>query len=329
MSSNIKLNSNSINTLLSEIIACKEVLLNNVNEKGIIKIEDEIKDKIFHLIGKNSKHRDILKIAIKKVLNLSEKDAIIYLNDKIVIKLFERNREKRFCGLPPEELAILKEKLFESEEEIESFVIDVVEDLLSKELSFKRISNIYFMNNYIKFVQQGIFTLLNRKFNEEKIVIESMTNYIVRESFNLILEVMSNNLLKLIMKKDENAQEFINYYNGEIEVDTTGRYKRPEIVDEENRQRWKSSHVVTITNSYNLFLKNVKKIDRNIKYLQMEVEKLKRENLKNKLEESLRDLTQEENKKNKVLKTQESTQQKFERAIRVIAKTLHKKRIKV
>ncbi len=322
------IDSNSINELVSEIISCKELLLDNLNIKGVIKIEDEIKDKIFNFIGDNDKNRDISKLVIKKALNLNERDAVIYLNDKIVIKAFAPHSEKRYKGLPADELRDLKSRIFENEYEIKILVMEVVEDLMSEDLNFKKISNIYFMNNYLKIIQKRIVLLLSKKIDEERVLIEGMANYILRESFNLILKVMSNNLLKLIMNRDENAEMFVNYYNGEIEVDKNGKYKRPEITDNKN-QKLNTSRVITITSSYNLFLTQIKKVDKNIKYLEEEVNRLKEKNIITKIEETKRNLNQEKIKREKIVKVQKSTEDKFNIIVDVMAKTLHKKRVKL
>lgn len=196
--------------------------------------------------------KEKIKQKLKEQIMLSDKDVILFLNDKVVIRRFklqegdERKREQRYNGLPKEELAILKNSIFESQEMEQEIVSDITSQLLETELDFARITHVYFTKNYIKIFQKAIFSFLKENLSEEDIVLEGLANLILRENWILIHTKMAIAILDLVAKKNQNAENFLKNYSGEIEIDSErNKYQLPEILDR-NGNKWNIPSIVGI-----------------------------------------------------------------------------------
>lgn len=192
------------------------------------------------------KAKDKIRQKLKEQIKLSDKDLILFLNDKVVIRRFKKRsddsesskREQRFNGLPKEELAVLKKSLFENEETEQAIVTDIIKTLLKGEFDFSRITHAFFTKNYVKIMQRAIFDFLKENLSEEDFVLDGLTNFILRDNWIIAHTTMAIHILELIGSKNANAENFLKYYSGDIEVDADrNKFKLPEIIDK-NGMKW-------------------------------------------------------------------------------------------
>ncbi|HRF57192.1 MAG TPA: hypothetical protein PLV58_07330, partial [Campylobacterales bacterium] len=123
----------------------------NINTKGLFErfgiplesLSPEIKERI--------------KQRVKEQLKMSEKDVVLFLNDKMVIKKFKQSpeeeerirREQIRSSLSKDKLSMLKRSIFENMEAEREIINGIAERILENELDFRIISHDYFTKNYI------------------------------------------------------------------------------------------------------------------------------------------------------------------------------------
>jgi hypothetical protein len=243
--------------------------------------------------------KEKIKQKLKEQIMLSDKDAILFLNDKVVIRRFklqegdERKGEQHYNSLPKEELAILKNSIFASQETEQEIVSDITSQILETELNFAHITHEYFAKNYIRIFQNAIFSFLKENLSEEDIVLEGLANLILRENWILIHTKMAIAILNLVAKKNQNAENFLKNYSGEIELDSKrNKYKLPEILDR-NGNKWNISSIVGIVmqrkkllDSFSLKQKAIDELMTHIEGLYAKIDELNKEeiNIKKEIE---------------------------------------------
>jgi|GEM_PF-3294533 len=256
--------------VIKEIIELKNEILKIKVEKNLINIESDLKDKILNLVEKDKKN--ILKIAIKEALELDERDLVIFLHNKIVIKKFTlKGYERRFNGIPPEELNKMKLELFPNQGDIQKKFIKIVNKTLKNQLNLSKIAPANFMKNSIKIIQKEVFLFLDSELeNIDKVLIEGFGNYIFRENYDLAFKIINKKLIELIMEKDANAMKFIQYFNGETDLDGNTRYQRPKITNEEGH-KINALTIINIVSQHKNNLKALEVKEREIEQIESEI----------------------------------------------------------
>jgi len=236
--------------------------------------------------------KEKIKQKLKEQIMLSDKDVILFLNDKVVVRRFklqegdDSKREKRYNGLPKEELVILKNSIFESQEAEQEIVSEITSQLLETELDFARITYGYFAKNYVKLFQKTIFNFLKENLSEEDIVLEGLANLILRENWILVHTKMAVSILDLVAVKNPNAEIFLKNYSGDIELDSErNKYQLPEILDR-NGNKWNVPSIVGIVmqrkkllDSYALKQKATEEIRAHIEELYAKIDELNEEGI--------------------------------------------------
>lgn len=254
----------------------------------------------------------------------------------------ERNpNEKRFKGFPPDELEKIKCEVFQSEEELNAIFAKIVNRLNSSELDFRKINNIYFLNNNIKFVQKYLFTFLKNTVSEANDdLIEGLGNYILRLNFQKILQFQAKKLLKYLMDENVNVQNFISYYDGKIERDKNGNYKKPALVDS-NSEPISPNRLFSIVTKYRDYKNTISKIDLNLKSLNLKLKKLKTleervgsdkvklDNILENIDKVLREISKLKEKREEIIERNQHILETFQDISNSIAKVLSQKRERV
>lgn len=198
--------------------------------------------------------KDAIRRSIKESLQFNEKDAVLFLNNQIFVRLFldpnrkqVSNTERRFGGLPPEELERLKNELFK--DSVVTVFRELVDLLVKNELDFAIINNDFFEKNALALVQAQIVNYLKDKLSYEDEIINSFAAYLLRENFLEIHEFLAFTLLEKVAEANINAERFVKYYSGDITVIDGTKYRLPEIVDSLG-SRWNFSTIKAITTQY-------------------------------------------------------------------------------
>lgn len=218
----------------------------NINTKGLFErfgiplenLSPEIKERI--------------KQRVKEQLKMSEKDVVLFLNDKMVIKKFKQSpeeeerirREQIRSSLSKEKLSMLKRSIFENMEAEREIINGIAERILENELDFRIISHDYFTKNYIKVFQTNIVDFLKEYMEEEDVTLEVLASLLIKENWMLIHKKMALSIQELVTDKNPNAEAFLKKYSGEVEVDENrNKFRMPEIIDKSGA-KW---HLSTIT----------------------------------------------------------------------------------
>lgn len=242
-------------TQLREVLTSrKDEILAHQKQGNVITISEEISGQFHDLlthIEQRDEKIDQIRSVVRDVFELQERDLVVFLNGKIVIRLFcppqEGQRcERRFEGLPPEELEALKVKIFKNDETVVGELAVIVDSLMENELNFSRISNEWFSANYLKILQSAIHEWVGRFVKPDSGVKEPFGNYILRQHWKLIHEKMAQRIVDLLIDKDPNAMTFIKFYSGDVVMGVDKRrWRLPEIIDTENK-KWNYSTILAI-----------------------------------------------------------------------------------
>lgn len=211
-----------------------------------ITLDKKFTDSIFAILKSeddDEKKKNIIKIGSKRALKLNPKDVIIITHDKIVIKKFIPPKPKLS---PAEKLTLFKKHM--DKERLSEFLNALVEHLMSNELDFTRISNSYFMENYLEIIKTVTLQGLKSEFSDEDSqTLELYLAFIIKNYLNVIMLKISEFLVELLIEKNDDAVKYISYYDGDIEVDERNgkKYVKPIMVDE-NGSKWNSSNLLPV-----------------------------------------------------------------------------------
>ena len=198
---------------------------------------------------------ELIKKSFRHSLKLNLKDAIFFMSKKVVVKKFmEKEKEKkedinkRFGGLPPEELEKMKATYFAQSLwfKIEPKVYELLED----DLNFALISNDFFTSNYIKYLQNIFADIVSETMQEDEQIIESFSNFLLREHFDALLLLIAKHLAKQASRREGDAEGFLRYYNGDTMLTLDGKpLIKPDIIDKYNNH-WNALTIMSMSMQY-------------------------------------------------------------------------------
>lgn len=192
--------------------------------------------------------KELVRYAIKKALELDEKDVVLTLKKKYIIKLFNKNN---FIKNQPintvenqeAELVFDEEDLKEHYSDIftEIKIIDFLDQVLTsifvEKLNFKKITNVYYEQYALNIIKNKIIDELKEFLSDNEEYLSALAGYILKKNLISIHERIAIEIFELITNKNTNAKEFLNYYTGQIYVENGKRYTIPEITTEDGK-RW-------------------------------------------------------------------------------------------
>lgn len=233
----------------------KESSKEGVGDNVTIGVKEELEK--YGLTSENltNELKDKIRQKIKESLRLSDKDVVLFLNDKVVIKKFkmspeeeERLRKEQLrSSLTKESLTALKRSIFHDTESEKESIEHLMARLLSSDLNFKLVTFDYFAANYVKVLQSSMVEFLREYLSdEEDVVVEVLASFMLKENWTMLHKQMALSLLNLVSEKDPNAEAFLKRYSGEVEVDEhRNKFRMPEILDK-NGSKWHISTILSI-----------------------------------------------------------------------------------
>lgn len=239
----------------------KEDILKSAPREDLIAISDSLLIRLHSSIENECPQvdkKEILKVAVTKSFSLTEKDVVVYLKGKLFIRLFKGavkkakiatsqsssgGKEKRFNGLPPEELNKLNKEIFPKG--VESDLPTLTKIIIGNGIDFSRINNDFYEKNHIQIIQKSFKDFLSKKVNVEQFVLDGFVNFIFRETFELVHKHLAINLIETFYLQKGTAEDFLKYYSGNTVVADGGKYKLPMIIDA-NGGEWKVPVIKTI-----------------------------------------------------------------------------------
>lgn len=253
-----------IRKITAYLESISEELEQEEREKNILLIPENPlakMEQILHELPTPVDSHRILRKAFSQALHLDKRDSVFFMNGKAVVRFFQRSDvERRFEGLPAEEIKKIAEELYppQGENEMAGDLDMVISTLSDTALNFAEIDNLFFNTRHIKIIQEGLVRFFKDKISQNETVIKALANYIFRESFYYIHEILAEKLLELIERKDKNAETFLRYYNGSTFIQNGEKHVTPEIVDE-GGQKW---NIAAVVNFMSQFSKNKTQISK-------------------------------------------------------------------
>jgi hypothetical protein len=203
-------------------------------------IDDEISE--FLEVDERKK---LIRSATRRALDLCERDIILFLKDKIIIKIFQKVEslnpqaaepkqrnidEYRFFGYDYTELENYYSEFFK-EFTIDEFLEEVTISLVNNELDFSVINNTFFERYALSIINSKVCATLEKYIEEKSDFILGFGGFVFRKHFIKIYESLAKELLQKVVDSDPNAKSFLGYYNGETIILSGKKYLLPSITN--------------------------------------------------------------------------------------------------
>ena len=203
--------------------------------------------------------KELVRYAIKKALELDERDVVVNLQRKYIVKLFKRNTllnpkakepkqkdedERRFQGYNADDLSAHYDELI-NDIDINAFLDDTMALLFAGKLNFDEVTNNYYEKNVLSLVRNTIAQELQQHVSQNEDYVIGLAGYIFRHNFVEVHKRIAVEIFELFANKSENAARFLSYYSGKIIIDEGKRYSMPELVTPDGK-RWNIPAVTSI-----------------------------------------------------------------------------------
>jgi len=198
--------------------------------------------------------KELIRYAIKKALKLDERDVVVTLRKKYIVKIFKCNsfintcdeepkaqdtQERRFQGYAAEELVEHYNELI-NDIDLEAFLDDVMTYLFATDLNFNEITNSYYEKHVLSLIRSQIAKELEQYVSYNKEYLLGFAGYIFRENFEKIHERIAIEIFEKIAVNNANAKKFLQYYSGTVLIEHGKRYILPEL-SAPNGRRWNAT----------------------------------------------------------------------------------------
>ncbi len=253
------------------------------DQDNILVIPERYLEEMEHFLKEISipvNSRQMIKKALFEAFKLKEQDIILFMNGKVVIRFFCQESggvscERRLEGLPYDEISELMDAFYQNnpDNDMASDLEMIISTLTDSTLDFREIDNAYFDRYHIKLIQEAIVEFIRRKMSQPEIILSAAANYIFRESFYFIHELLAEKLLELIAKRDKNAENFLRFYNGETTMSHGQKFIINEIIDDKG-QVWQVSMIQNFISQYSKAEAKVKKTELTLRALSSELAEL-------------------------------------------------------
>lgn len=260
----------------------------------------ENQQKIFQL------HRQEIQQVKSEVDELTQvivqKDQLVAELDELKMayrKLLENNKSNpNTTGkLPIDELS-LQDKLKEliTQYGYEKRLLSVYESVVTS-ISLQATDNLKFQKYFISLIMQEVKKDLAKLGTIENS--EQLASLVVRKYFDDAIYLFSDHIIQLTVKKNIEAAQFINFYNGEVAFLPNGkRVDKPDIKDPEGN-RWTTSSITQVALRRNQELKACREKESDVKKIESDLDAKKQEH--EQIERSKAELLEQKEKCSKEL----------------------------
>jgi len=201
--------------------------------------------------------KDFIRARLRQEIAIGEKDAIVFMGDKIIIRRFidgsgEENKkiEQRYNGLPKDELELIRKKIFSDEQNEQIAFRTIMENAMEGELNFANITFAFFEKNYVKTIQKYVLSFLSENLCEDEQILIGVGNLALRENWIFVHRFMAERIIELLSSKNTNTETFLKCYSGDITLgENRVKYKMPEIIDK-NGKKWNAPTIFSMVMQY-------------------------------------------------------------------------------
>ncbi len=195
--------------------------------------------------------RNTIRPAVQKSFELSSKDIVLFLRQKLYVRYFvdirkiSQDDNRRFLGMSPELLEGLYKEHFP--ENFSDVLLDMAPDVIYDALDFGRIDNLMFKAKYIEVFRALVDVAMSEytgSLDKENVL--ALNGYVLRLHFDSLLYLCAEILIDMVMKRDRKADEFLRFYNGETVVGSNGKkIKKPFVIDSK-QNIWNYSSIFSV-----------------------------------------------------------------------------------
>jgi len=277
--------SKHLDRLIKIILQNKEYVKYHNNKKDSLvifgKIRREINKEIYHTDESVNK-KELVKCAIRKALELDERDIIVTLKRKFIVKKFkifnisfEPDDSNEIAGYTKDEVEDSYKKIFKDDNLLMSFIQNTLKKLFNLTLNFVILTNEEYEKNFARVVHRAIVEELDNYISVEEDFRVAIAIYLMQENARKIHRIVAIELLNSIYENEKNAIDFLSYYDGRYILKNNIKYKTPRLETKDG----KSLHVSNIINICNLWINDTRKRDKLEDELKF-VEKMLQQNIK-------------------------------------------------
>ena len=195
--------------------------------------------------------KELIKEAIRQALQLNTKDIILLFKRKYIVRIF--NEPKKVVAVKEEAVATLysEESLavdhndFFEEVDYKTFLDASIDVVMDNALSFQKSDNSYYEQHAHKAIKDALYQELSKYLEDSSDYIEAFSEYIFKKDFIPIHERIASSLLYEVVRKNEEAKKFLEYYSGEIILSHGKKYQLPYLQTQENG-KWNIVSVISI-----------------------------------------------------------------------------------
>lgn len=221
-------------------------------DSNLLTINEQITKAIFDkLESDQDSFRHHIRISLPLVEDIGQKSAILFGKSRITVRkhLESGSKEKRFSGLPVEELEALTKKYFQ---DIDSELPQLMKKPLQTRFLFQRMSNQEFEATHIKILQEELLKLIKIRSRQDKGVMLALTNYILRLHFDMLHTMIAELLINSIIFKNPKAEQFLSFYTQGVISMGGQKYQIPPLEDTTGRI-WSVANIISISGQYQGF----------------------------------------------------------------------------
>lgn len=250
-----------MNNLINDIIyliESNDELIEYKNNQIII-MSNGLKNAICALIEENNNEdfdeKDVIKLAVRKALELKKNDIVVIKKQHIFIKIFNKvstngynKEERRFNGIDKQELEIFYNEHF-SKESIRKFFMIIVKKFVELHFEEQKIDNNMYEKNVYAYIQKIIVEELVIKFDNPIEFLKGFSGYIFRINFNSVFDSIAEYMLNEISMSNEYMVNFLKYYSINIVIVDGVKYKVPEL-ETDGGLKWNVISMLSIAKIY-------------------------------------------------------------------------------
>lgn len=208
---------------------------------------------------KKEDFRKAMRATLPLIEDLGKSHAILFGKSRITVRthLDKASSEKRYLGLPPEELEALVQKYFN---DVQKEMPELVNKALQKRPIFQTLSNQEFETTHIKILQEELITILGSRSQQDKGILKALANYILRQQFHDLHMLLAQQLIQLVVERNPKAEQFLFYYTqGTISINGQ-KFMIPPLKDSEGKL-WSIANITSTAVQYQNYQQALQKKD--------------------------------------------------------------------
>ncbi|EDZ61597.1 hypothetical protein SMGD1_2312 [Sulfurimonas gotlandica GD1] len=254
----------------------------------IIIITSRLRDGIYELVKKIkdeiTNEKELIRLAIRKALELKDSDIIVIKQDHIFIKIFnEAKRYKvsssdantiagRFNGIDEVELDEFYNEYF-TKEESKIFFNSIVKQFVEISFIEEKIDNNIYEKNVFGYIQELIMEQLVNEFDYCEEFLKGFSGYVFRIHFNEVFESIAEFMLNEISMSNEYMVEFLKYYSLNVVIINGEKYQVPSL-ETDDGLKWNVISMLSIAKVFTRTRTSVNKLQKEIYVVDEQILKL-------------------------------------------------------